>query len=52
MRHIVIEEGGTYRANPKEAAVLAFYANAIAHLLPGTNASALGRSKGEAAVVS
>ncbi len=52
MRHIVIEEGGTYRANPKEAAVLAFYANAIAHLLPAANASALGRSKDEAAVVS
>ncbi len=34
MRHLVFEEGGSYRANPKETALLAFYANAIAHLLP------------------
>ena len=33
LRHLVSEEEGVYRANPKETAILAFYANAIAHLL-------------------
>ena len=33
MRHLVDAEDGAYRANPKETALLAFYANAIAHLL-------------------
>jgi glycerol-3-phosphate O-acyltransferase len=33
MRHLVVLEDGVYRANPKEVAVLRFYANAIAHLL-------------------
>ena len=33
MRHLVEAQDGTYRANPKETALLAFYANAIAHLL-------------------
>jgi glycerol-3-phosphate O-acyltransferase len=45
LRHVVIEDGGTYRANPKEVAVLAFYANAIAHLLPAANASARAQDK-------
>ena len=34
LRHLVVDEAGTYRASPKETALLAFYANAIAHLLP------------------
>jgi glycerol-3-phosphate O-acyltransferase len=34
LRHLVSQEAGVYRANPKETALLAFYANAIAHLLP------------------
>ena len=29
-----------YRANPKETALLAFYANAIAHLLPAPEPAA------------
>jgi glycerol-3-phosphate O-acyltransferase len=33
LRHLVSEEDGVWRANPKETALLAFYANAIAHLL-------------------
>ena len=32
MRHIVLEHEGRYRANPTELSVLAYYANAIAHL--------------------
>jgi glycerol-3-phosphate O-acyltransferase len=34
MRHLVDAADGAYRASPKETALLAFYANAIAHLLP------------------
>jgi glycerol-3-phosphate O-acyltransferase len=33
MRHLVLLEDGVYRPNPKEDALLRFYANAIAHLL-------------------
>jgi glycerol-3-phosphate O-acyltransferase len=33
LRHLVSEEEGVWRANPKETALLAFYANAIRHLL-------------------
>ncbi|KAB2916091.1 MAG: glycerol-3-phosphate acyltransferase [Hyphomicrobiaceae bacterium] len=33
LRHIVLLEDGVYRANPKETMLLAYYANAIAHLL-------------------
>ena len=32
MRHLVVLEDGVYRANPKEDALLRYYANAIAHL--------------------
>jgi glycerol-3-phosphate O-acyltransferase len=32
LRHLVLEEGGSYRANPKELILLKYYANAIAHL--------------------
>jgi glycerol-3-phosphate O-acyltransferase len=34
LRHLVTAEAGVYHANPRETAVLAFYANAIGHLLP------------------
>lgn len=34
MRRFVIEEAGTYRANPDERQMLTYYANAIRHLLP------------------
>jgi glycerol-3-phosphate O-acyltransferase len=34
MRHLVLLEDGVYRANAREEALLRFYANAIAHLLP------------------
>ena len=33
LRHLVDEEGGLYRARPAEAALLAYYANSIVHLL-------------------
>jgi glycerol-3-phosphate O-acyltransferase len=33
LRHLVELNGGIYRPNPKEHALLAYYANAIAHLL-------------------
>jgi glycerol-3-phosphate O-acyltransferase len=39
LRHLVVAEAGVYRANPKETALLAFYANAIAHLLPASLSS-------------
>jgi glycerol-3-phosphate O-acyltransferase len=32
LRHLVLEEDGNYRANPKELVLLKYYANAIAHL--------------------
>jgi glycerol-3-phosphate O-acyltransferase len=32
LRRLVVLEGGVYRANPEERALLAYYANAIAHL--------------------
>jgi glycerol-3-phosphate O-acyltransferase len=32
LRHLVLEEEGNYRANPKELMLLKYYANAIAHL--------------------
>ena len=33
LRHLVEEENGLYRANPKEETLLRYYANSIAHLL-------------------
>jgi glycerol-3-phosphate O-acyltransferase len=33
LRHLVDEDGGLYRARPAEAALLAYYANSIVHLL-------------------
>jgi glycerol-3-phosphate O-acyltransferase len=38
MRHLVLLEDSVYRANPKEQALLRYYANAIAHLLGPTPA--------------
>jgi glycerol-3-phosphate O-acyltransferase len=32
LRHFVLEEDGSYRANPKELILLKYYANSIAHL--------------------
>jgi glycerol-3-phosphate O-acyltransferase len=40
LRHFVLEENGLYRANPDEAIMLRYYANAIVHLLPDQVASA------------
>jgi glycerol-3-phosphate O-acyltransferase len=34
MRHLVLEADGLFTANPRELAVLRYYANSIAHLLP------------------
>jgi glycerol-3-phosphate O-acyltransferase len=46
LRHLILEEDGSYRANPKELILLKYYANAIVHLFenaaqpapPGTSA--------------
>ena len=35
LRHLVAERDGLYAAEPAEAALLGYYANSIAHLLPG-----------------
>ena len=32
LRHLVLEDDGNYRVNPKELMLLKYYANAIAHL--------------------
>ena len=37
LRRLVLEEDGLLRANPEEALLLGYYANAIAHLLPGAD---------------
>ncbi len=39
LRHLVTEEDGLYRANPGERLLLAYYANAIAHLMPEKEAA-------------
>ena len=39
LRRMVLEEAGVCRANPKERALLAYYANAIAHLGAGSGQS-------------
>ena len=36
LRHLVEEENGLYRANPREEILLRYYANSIAHLLSRT----------------
>jgi glycerol-3-phosphate O-acyltransferase len=35
LRHMVLAEDGVCRSNPQDVTLLAFYANAIAHLLQG-----------------
>jgi hypothetical protein len=40
LRHLVVVEDGVYRPHPGDAPLLAFYANAIAHLLPAEAADA------------
>jgi hypothetical protein len=62
LRHLVSAEDGVYRPNPKETALLGFYANAIAHLLkdqgagaaagPATAAASSAPSLGQAALSS
>jgi hypothetical protein len=39
LRHLVEEENGLYRANPQETVLLRYYANSIAHLIPGATAT-------------
>ncbi|MBX3514400.1 MAG: 1-acyl-sn-glycerol-3-phosphate acyltransferase [Xanthobacteraceae bacterium] len=39
LRHIVKEADGIYSANPADLHILRYYANAIAHLLPGVSAA-------------
>jgi glycerol-3-phosphate O-acyltransferase len=41
LRHFVLEESGLYRANPEEAIMLRYYANAIAHLIDGRAVTSL-----------
>ena len=43
LRHLVVDEAGVYRPHAGDAPLLAFYANAIAHLLPA-EADAVGRN--------
>jgi glycerol-3-phosphate O-acyltransferase len=45
LRRMVLLADGLYRANPDERPLLAYYANAIAHLLPGTDALAPARER-------
>ena len=40
MRHLILVDGDSSRANPKELELLRYYANAIAHLLPQHQVSA------------
>lgn len=39
LRHIVVEEDGSFSANRNDLHLLRYYANAIAHLLPGEEAA-------------
>ena len=41
LRHLVHEQDGLYRANPQELALLAYYANSIAHLCERLDVAAL-----------
>ncbi len=49
LRHLVEEHDGVYRANPKETALLAYYANAIAHLTAGQAGAMAATAKPAAA---
>jgi glycerol-3-phosphate O-acyltransferase len=46
LRRMVLEEAGVCRASPKERALLAYYANAIAHLWVGRGAATDDPTKG------
>lgn len=39
MRHLVLVDGDSYRANPPEVALLRYYANSIEHLIPNSAGS-------------
>ncbi len=41
LRHLIEKKDGLYRACPDEGVLLAYYANAIKHLLPGDRSKAL-----------
>ncbi len=49
-RHLVAETEGVYRINPAERHLLAYYANAIAHLLPPAEAPTTPHDRETAAV--
>jgi len=49
LRHLVELKDGVYRANPKETALLAYYANAIAHLTTSPAAATPARAQPSAA---
>jgi glycerol-3-phosphate O-acyltransferase len=38
LRHLVVETGGLYAADPAQLPLLAYYANSIAHLFAGSGA--------------
>jgi glycerol-3-phosphate O-acyltransferase len=50
LRHMVELKDGLYRANPKETALLAYYANAIAHLASGQTGGVAGAAQPAAVV--
>ena len=39
LRHLVLEDDGSFRVNPNDVHVVRYYANAIAHLLPDASAA-------------
>jgi glycerol-3-phosphate O-acyltransferase len=43
LRHLVLEDDGSYRTNPEELVLLRYYANAIAHLFKATTTRPLAR---------
>jgi hypothetical protein len=40
LRHLVEEENGLYRANPREEMLLRYYANSIVHLVTAAQPAA------------
>jgi glycerol-3-phosphate O-acyltransferase len=48
LRHLVEEENGLYRANPREEMLLRYYANSIAHLVPAATVIPGETSRGAA----
>ena len=41
LRNLIIEKLERYQVNPEEVAILEFYANAIAHLIPEAETTSL-----------